>query len=109
LPRLQLVTPDDGHRRCPETCRVSWQNKLLDTWCILLVIYTKIITMDGHLNIKLRTRVLPFQELHISPRFNTYLLIYKCVAFLILYNLPCHYLHYCSSPHIGLFAFMHVI
>ena len=25
----------------PETCRVSWQNKILDTWCILLVIYTK--------------------------------------------------------------------
>ena len=26
----------------PKTCRVSWQNKILDTWCILLVIYTKI-------------------------------------------------------------------
>jgi hypothetical protein len=25
-----------------ETCRVSWQNKILDTWCVLLVIYTKI-------------------------------------------------------------------
>ena len=36
----------------PETCRVSWQNIILDTWCILLVIYTKIITMHGHLNIK---------------------------------------------------------
>ena len=36
----------------PETCRVSWQNKILDTWCILLVIYTKIITIHGHLNIK---------------------------------------------------------
>ena len=36
----------------PETCRVSWQNKILDTWFILLVIYTRIITMHGHLNIK---------------------------------------------------------
>ena len=36
----------------PETCRVSWQNKILDTWCILLVIYTKIITVHRHLNIK---------------------------------------------------------
>jgi hypothetical protein len=34
----------------PETCSVSWQNKILDTWCILLLIYTKIITMHGHLN-----------------------------------------------------------
>jgi hypothetical protein len=25
----------------PETCRVSWQNKILDTWCSLLVIYKK--------------------------------------------------------------------
>ena len=25
----------------PETCRVSWQNTVLYTWCILLVIYTK--------------------------------------------------------------------
>ena len=33
---------------------VSWQNKILDTWCILLVIYTKIITMHGHLNVKVR-------------------------------------------------------
>ena len=24
----------------------------LDTWCTLLVVYTKIITMHGHLNIK---------------------------------------------------------
>jgi hypothetical protein len=24
----------------------------LDTWCILLVIYTKVITMRGHLNTK---------------------------------------------------------
>ena len=36
----------------PEICRVSWRNNILDTWCILLVIYTKIITMHGHLNIK---------------------------------------------------------
>ena len=35
----------------PETCIVSWQNKILDTWCNLLVIFTKIITMHGHLNI----------------------------------------------------------
>jgi hypothetical protein len=27
----------------------------LHTWCILLVIYTKIITMHGHLNIKTGT------------------------------------------------------
>jgi hypothetical protein len=34
----------------PETCRVSWQNKILVTWCILLVIYTKItrIWLWGH-------------------------------------------------------------
>ena len=30
---------------------ISWQNKILDTWCILWVIYTKRITMHGHLNI----------------------------------------------------------
>jgi hypothetical protein len=36
----------------PETCRVSWQNQILDTWCILLVIYMKIIMMCGHLKIK---------------------------------------------------------
>jgi hypothetical protein len=28
-------------QKMPETCRVSWQNKILDTWYILLVIYTK--------------------------------------------------------------------
>jgi hypothetical protein len=27
---------------CHETCRVSWQNNILDTWCILLVICRKI-------------------------------------------------------------------
>ena len=27
------------------TCRVSWQNKMLDTWCILLVIYTRITNL----------------------------------------------------------------
>ena len=26
----------------PETCRISWQNKILNTWCILVVICTKI-------------------------------------------------------------------
>ena len=36
----------------PETCRVSWQSKILDTWCIFLIVYTKIITKHGHLNIK---------------------------------------------------------
>jgi hypothetical protein len=25
-------------QKMPKTCRVSWQNKILDTWCILLVI-----------------------------------------------------------------------
>jgi hypothetical protein len=52
----------------PETCRVSWQNKILDTWCILLVIYMKIITMHGHLNINL-----PFVwSLYISYVFTTF-------------------------------------
>jgi hypothetical protein len=37
---------------CHETLHVSWQNKILDTWYILLVIYTKIITIHGHLNVK---------------------------------------------------------
>ena len=37
---VRLITPDDGHRRCPKHV-VSWQNKILDIWCILLVIYTK--------------------------------------------------------------------
>ena len=50
LPSVQLITPDDGHRRCPK--HVEFRDKILDTWCILLVIYTKIITMHGHLNIK---------------------------------------------------------
>jgi hypothetical protein len=44
LPRVQLITPDDGHRRCPKH-EVSWQNKILDTWCIFLDIYTKIYTV----------------------------------------------------------------
>jgi hypothetical protein len=44
---IATCTADNSWRRTqkmPETCTVSWQNKILDTWCILLVIYTKIIT-----------------------------------------------------------------
>jgi hypothetical protein len=52
LPRVQLITPDDGHRRCPKHVEFRDKIKILDTWCILLVIYMKIITMHGHLNIK---------------------------------------------------------
>ena len=37
---------------CHETLHVSWQIKILDTGCTLLVIYTKIITMHGHLNVR---------------------------------------------------------
>jgi hypothetical protein len=39
-------------QKMPETCRVSWQNKILVAWCILLVICMNVITMHGHLNIK---------------------------------------------------------
>jgi hypothetical protein len=52
---IATCTADKSWRwaqKIPETCRVSWQNKILDAWCILLVMYTKIITMHGHLNIK---------------------------------------------------------
>jgi hypothetical protein len=52
LPRIQLITPDDGHRRCPKHVEFRDKIKILDTWCILLVIYTKNITMHGLLNIK---------------------------------------------------------
>ena len=38
----------------PETCTDSWQNKILDTWCILLVIYTNI---KIHFNIILPMRL----------------------------------------------------
>ena len=37
----------------PETCRVSWQNKIIDTWCILLVIYTKNGTVIRYNNIQI--------------------------------------------------------
>jgi hypothetical protein len=41
LPRVQLITPDDGNRRCPKHVGFHDKIKILDTWCILLVIYTK--------------------------------------------------------------------
>jgi hypothetical protein len=50
----------------PETCRVSWQNKILDTWCILLDIYTKIITMHSHLNIKYSNILKPSHSSYLS-------------------------------------------
>ena len=40
LPRVQLITPDDGHSRCPKHVIFCNKIKILDTWCILLVIYT---------------------------------------------------------------------
>jgi hypothetical protein len=52
LPRAQLITPDDGQSRCPKHVEFRDKIKILGTWWILLVIYTKIITMHGHLNIK---------------------------------------------------------
>jgi hypothetical protein len=45
--------------KMPETCRFSWQNKILDTWCIFLVIYTKIITIHGHLYVKEKRSFFP--------------------------------------------------
>jgi hypothetical protein len=52
LPRVQLITPDDEHSRCPK--HVEFRDKIkfcrLDASC--MVIYTKIITVHGHLNIK---------------------------------------------------------
>ena len=38
LPCVQLITPDDGHSRCPKHV-VSWQNKIwiLDASCWLLI------------------------------------------------------------------------
>jgi hypothetical protein len=53
LPRVQLITPDDGRRRCPKNVEFRDKIKILDTWCILLVIYTKFIKVHVHLNIKL--------------------------------------------------------
>jgi hypothetical protein len=50
----QLITPDEGHSKCPKHVEFRDKIKILDTWRILLVIYTKIITMHGHLNIKYR-------------------------------------------------------
>jgi hypothetical protein len=38
--------------RCPKHVEFRDKIKILDTWCILLVIYTKIITIHDHLNIK---------------------------------------------------------
>ena len=52
LPRVQLITPDDGNRRCPKHVEFCDKIKILNAWCIFLVIFTKIITMHGHLNIK---------------------------------------------------------
>ena len=43
----------------PETRRVSWQNKILDTWCILLVIYTN---MYGRLYLLLSSCVKAFRN-----------------------------------------------
>ena len=57
----------------PETFRVSWQNKILDTWCILLVIYTKIITMHGHLNIKYLCEMLTWYSPLTSTAFSLFL------------------------------------
>jgi hypothetical protein len=52
LPCLQLITPDDGHRRCPKHVDFCDKIKILNTLRTWLVIYMKIITMHGHLNIK---------------------------------------------------------
>jgi hypothetical protein len=61
--RVRLEQPDPP-RQQPETCRGTWQNKILDTWCTLLVIYTKIITMHGHLNIKISVLLTEAKQLH---------------------------------------------
>ena len=31
LPRVQLITPDDGHRRCPKHVELRDKIKILDT------------------------------------------------------------------------------
>jgi hypothetical protein len=80
---------------CNETLHVSWQNKILDTLCILLVIYTKIITMHGHLNIKYVYVYLmfynfvarkPAQSYHV-PSWNNSVV-----------RLPARVKEFCSSP-----------
>jgi hypothetical protein len=41
---LQLITPDDGHSRCPKHVEFRDKIKILDSWCTLLVIYMKVLT-----------------------------------------------------------------
>jgi hypothetical protein len=45
FPRVQLITPDDGHRRCPKYVEFRDKIKILCTWCVLLVVNTK--TTEG--------------------------------------------------------------
>jgi hypothetical protein len=53
VPSVQLITPDDGHSRCPKHVEFRDKNKcwILDASCWLFI-YTKLITMHGHLNIR---------------------------------------------------------
>jgi hypothetical protein len=66
LPRVQLITPDDGHRRCPKHVEFRDKIKILDSWCILLVIYTKKIlahvsfTEDFNLHFPIPLYLRPF-------------------------------------------------
>jgi hypothetical protein len=84
LPRVQLITPDDGHSsRCPKH---SWQNEILDTWCILLVIYTKIFCSRlrsyrwiPHIRILL---VSSFRKFYIENGTNRLLLLLPSIHFL---------------------------
>jgi hypothetical protein len=68
LPRVQLISPDDGHGRCPKHVEFRDKIKILDTRCILLVIYTKIITMHGHLNIKYSKTLRHVQIFYLKSR-----------------------------------------
>ena len=50
LPCVEWITPEDGHRKCPK--HVGFYDKInVGYWCIYLVIFRKLITMHGHLNI----------------------------------------------------------
>ena len=60
LRRLQLITPDDGHRRCSKHVEFRDRIKILETWCILLVIYRKVRAISQVLKCNTHTSDTPF-------------------------------------------------
>jgi hypothetical protein len=66
LQRVQLITPDDGHRRCLK--HVEFRDKI--KFWILDASYTKIITLHGYLNIRFQTEVVETIKTHFA--FNNF-------------------------------------